>query len=152
MDDFDRKILSELVRDGRQTYAAIGQAVGLSAPAVFDRVKKLKETGAITGTSAMVDGAIVGKPFSAFVHVDVDGWGKDQKMMQLRSYPEVEEMHSVAGDTCMILKVRTTDAQAMEYFLERLHHIPGVRGTKSFVVLSTYLDRPIQAEITKNWR
>ncbi len=151
LDQFDRKILGELVQDARQTYAVIGKAVGLSAPAVHDRVKRMKSSGVIVGMATTIDGAAIGKPFLAFIHVDADGWGKSQRMMKLRTFPEVEEMHSVAGDTCVILKVRTESAQAMESFLSQLYVLPGVHGTKSFVALSTYLDRPVQADITKIW-
>jgi DNA-binding Lrp family transcriptional regulator len=100
---------------------------------------------------ATLDGALVGKPFLAFVHVDADGWGKSQRMIRLKAFPEVEEMHSVAGDTCVILKVITASALAMEQFLSQLYVLPGVRGTKSYVVLSTYLERPVQADVTREW-
>lgn len=151
LDAFDRKILSALIRDARQTYAEIGESAGLSAPAVHDRVKRMKESGVIAGMSAMIDGTAVGKPFLAFIHVDAEGWGKSQRMMKLRTFPEVEEMHSVAGDTCVILKVRTENALALEHFLSQLYVLPGARNTKSFVVLSTYLERPVQADITSAW-
>lgn len=148
LDAFDRKILSALVEDARLTYAEIGKQVSLSAPAVHERVKRLKKTGVLKDMSARLDGHLIGKPFLSFVHVDVDGWGKGQEMMELLNSPEVEEIHSVAGDACMILKVRTSNAQAMESFLSQLYSIPSVRSTKSYVVLSTYLERPIQAEVT----
>jgi len=151
LDAFDRKILGVLARDSGKTYSEIGNAVGLSGPAVYDRVKRMKAGGVITGTAAMIDGASIGKPLLAFVHVDADGWGKSQRMMRLQSFPEVEEMHSVAGDTCVILKVRSQSPQALEQFLSQLYVLPGVRGTKSFVVLSTYLERPVQPEITTEW-
>jgi Lrp/AsnC family transcriptional regulator, leucine-responsive regulatory protein len=151
LDAFDRKILGALISDARMSYAEIGSAVGLSAPAVHDRVKRLKASGVIAGMSASVDGALVGKPFLSFVHVDADGWGKSQRMMKLKSFPEVEEMHSVAGDTCVILKVRTANPLALEHFLAQLYVLPGVRSTKSFVVLSTFMERPVQAEVTEVW-
>lgn len=151
LDRFDRRILGALTANGRQTYANIGKTVGLSAPAVHERVKRMTESGVLSGTSARIDGPLCGKPFLAFVHVDADGWGKSQRMMTLRSYPEIEEMHSVAGDTCVIMKVRTENAQALEEFLSQLYVLPGVRGTKSFVVLSTYLERGVQPEITRDW-
>jgi len=69
-------------------------------------------------------------------------------MMRLNEMPEVEEMHSIAGDTCILLKVRTQDAASMESFLEKVYSIPGVKGTKTNVVLSTFLERPVQADIT----
>lgn len=151
IDQFDRIILGELVKDARQSYADIGKSAGLSAPAVHERVKKLKASGVISGMSAAIDGMAVGKPFLAFVHVNSNGWGKSERMMKLRAFPEVEELHSVTGDTCVILKVRTENPDAMEKFLAQLYALPGVRGTKSYVVLTTYLDRPVQAEITNNW-
>jgi Lrp/AsnC family transcriptional regulator, leucine-responsive regulatory protein len=151
LDAFDRRILGALSADARLTYAEIGERAGLSAPAVHERVRRLRESGALKGTTACLDARAIGKPFLAFVHVDADGWGKSQRMMTLRRFPEVEEMHSVAGDTCVILKVRTQDAQAMEHFLSQLYILSGVRGTKSYVVLSTYLERAIQPEVTAQW-
>lgn len=150
-DAFDRRILGALTADARMTYAQIGRIVGLSAPAVHERVKRLRASGILAGTTTRIDGPSVGKPFLAFVHVDADGWGKSQRMMKLNRFPEVEEMHSVAGDTCVILKVRTASAQAMEQFLSQLYVLPGVRATKSFVVLSTYLERPVQADPPSTW-
>lgn len=151
LDGFDRKILGALTRDARLTYADIGLAAGLSAPAVHERVKRLTASGVLSGTAARLDGPSVGKPFLAFVHVDAEGWGKSQRMMRLEAFPEVEEMHSVAGDTCVILKVRTASAQALEHFLAQLYAVPGVRGSRSYVVLSTYLERPVQAMVTTDW-
>jgi len=63
--------------------------------------------------------------------------------------PEVEEIHSVAGDTCMLLKVRCASSRALEALLARLYATPGVRSTRSYVVLSTYLERNAQAGITE---
>lgn len=150
LDDFDRKILGVVTENGRATYAEIGERVGLSAPAVHERVKRLRKH-AIRGIGAHLDGPACGKGFLAFVHVDADGWGKSERMLTLRQFPEVEEMHSVAGDTCVIIKVRTANAYALEAFLSQLYVLPGVRSTKSFVVLSTYLERGVQAEITTEW-
>lgn len=151
MDAFDRRILSELIADGAATYAALGESVGLSAPAVFERVKRLRRSGALKGVSARVDGAAVGKPLLAFVHVDVEGWGKSEKMKRLAAFPEIEEMHSVAGDTGVVMKARTRDTHALEVLLSQIYMLPGVKGTRSYVVLSTFLERPIQAETTEDW-
>ncbi|MGL5012640.1 MAG: Lrp/AsnC family transcriptional regulator, partial [Paracoccaceae bacterium] len=127
LDTFDRKILAALSRDARQTYAQIGQEVGLSAPAVHERVRRLRDAGVIAATVARLDAAAVGKPLLAFVHVDADGWGKSERMMRLARFPEVEEIHSVAGDTCVILKVRCENPLALEHFLSQLYILPGVR-------------------------
>ena len=151
IDAFDRRILAALTRDSRQTYAEIGVSAGLSAPAVHERVRRLKASGALKGTTARLDADAIGKPLLSFVHVDADGWGKSERMIKLAAFPEVEEMHSVAGDTCVIIKVRTASPYALEQFLAQLYILPGVRSTKSFVVLSTLLERPTQAEVTATW-
>jgi DNA-binding Lrp family transcriptional regulator len=100
---------------------------------------------------ALVDPVAAGKPLLAFVHVDTTGWGKSPELLAVGEHPEVEEIHSVAGDTCMLLKVRTADTQALEGLLARLYATPGVVATRSYVVLSTYLERPAQPGRTEHW-
>lgn len=151
LDRFDRKILGALVSDAGQSYAALGEAVGLSAPAVHERVRRLRQARVVTGTHARLDGEAIGKPFLAFVHVEAAGWGKGERMLRIADFPEVEEMHSVAGDTGLILKVRTQSPHALEALLAQIYAVPGVSGTRSYVVLSTYLERPVQAGITQDW-
>ena len=150
-DAFDRKILAELVRDATQSFADLGAKVALSPPAVHERVRRLRQSGVIRDTVARIDGAAVGKPLTAFIHVEAAGWGKSERLLALSCYSEVEEMHSVAGDASMIIKVRTANPQALEHLLGQIHSVAGVKGTKSFIALSTYLDRPVQAEVTTDW-
>jgi Lrp/AsnC family transcriptional regulator, leucine-responsive regulatory protein len=148
VDAFDRKILGVLAANADVGYAELGQMVGLSAPAVHDRVKKLRASGCLRRTVALLDGPAIGKPLLAFVHIDNAGWCKTQELMAMAELPEVEEVHSVAGDTCMLLKVRCASSHALEALLARLYAIPGVRSTRSYIVLSTYLERTAQAGIT----
>lgn len=149
LDTFDRKILSELAKDAGLSYAELGRLVGLSAPAVHERVKRLRASGRVRGTVAVLDGPSTGKPLLAFVHVDTMGWGKTQELLSLAELPELEEIHSVAGDTCMLLKVRCKSSRALEGLLARLYATPGVKATRSYVVLSTYLERTPQGGITE---
>ena len=74
--------------------------VGLCAPAVHERVKKLRVSGCLRRTVALLDAPAIGKPLLAFVHVDSAGWGGTPELMAMAELPEVEEIHSVAGDTC----------------------------------------------------
>ncbi|SLN25922.1 Leucine-responsive regulatory protein [Roseovarius albus] len=152
LDAIDRKLLGLLSQGAEQTYAEIGKQVGLSAPAVHERVKRYKATGRIKSVSAQLDPAMTGKSLLAFVHVDSTGWGKSQAMLDLCNFPEVEEMHTVAGDACMVLKVRTENTQALEALLARIYDMPEVQTTKSYVALSTVLERPVQAGITEELR
>lgn len=149
LDAFDRRILGELASDAGLGYAELGQRVGLSAPAVHDRVKKLRAAGCLRGTVALLDGPAMGRPLLAFVHVDSSSWCRTEELMAMADLPEVEEIHSVSGDTSMLLKVRCASGPALEALLARLYAAPGVRSTRSYVVLSTYLERTTQAGVTE---
>lgn len=151
IDAMDRKILSALVEDATQSYAALGQEVGLSAPAVHERVKRLRARGVVKATSARIDGASVGKPLLVFLHVATENWGFSEAFAELIKLPEIEECHSVTGDTSLILKARLPDSSALERLLRRIHTFDSVVATKTFVTLSTYLDRPVQAATTADW-
>ena len=151
LDAMDRKILGVLVEDASVSYAELGSRVGLSAPAAHERVKRLKRNGIIQKIAALIEPNSVGKGLLAFVHVDTNGWGKTPALMAVAEYPEVEEVHSVAGDACMLLKVRAENTHALEGVLARLYDTPGVLATRSYVVLSTYLERPTQPGITTSW-
>lgn len=149
LDAMDRRISGELATDATISYADLSARVGLSAAAVHERVKRLRASGAIKGTTADLDGAAMGKPLVGFVHVDTVGWGKTRALMALGELPEVEEIHSAAGDTCMILKVRVASPEALEGLLSRVYDLDGVRGTKTYIALSTYLERGVQAGVTE---
>jgi DNA-binding Lrp family transcriptional regulator len=151
IDGMDRKLLAELVEDATLSYADLGKKVGLSAPAAHERVKRLRQRGVIKQVAALVEPQAAGKPLLAFIHVDTAGWGKTPVLMQIRRFPEVEEIHSVTGDACMLLKVRTDGPHALEQLLGQLYATPGVKATRSYVVLSTYLERPVQAGKTEEW-
>ena len=148
LDAIDRKILGELAQQADLSYADLGERVGLSPPAVHERVKRLRASGRIRGTVALLDGAALGKPLLAFIHVDTAGWGKTPELMRIGELPEIEEIHSVTGDTCMLIKARLESSEALEGLLAKIYDVPAVRGTRTYVVLSTYVERPAQAGIT----
>src|SRR3546814_12510640 len=100
-----------------------------------------RSSGAISGTGARPDGGAGGRPLSAFIHIDTEGWGKTPELMAVAEDTRVEEIHAVAGDTCMVLKVRCESTRALEDILHRLYSIKGVLRTQSYIVLSTYLER-----------
>ncbi|MGQ5288704.1 Lrp/AsnC family transcriptional regulator [Pectobacterium actinidiae] len=144
IDAIDRRLLRELVEDATLSYAELGEKVALSAPAAHERVKRLRRDGVIRKTAALLDPVAIKKNLLAFVHVDTSGWGVSSELMEITRNSDVEEVHSVAGDTAMILKIRTEDAQSLEKLLFQLYAVPGVSSTRSYIVLSTYLERPVQ--------
>lgn len=144
IDSVDRKILSRMVEDATVSYAELGKLVSLSPPAVHERVKRLRKSGVIERTTIEINPRALDKSLLAFIHVNTSGWGKAPKLLDLEDLPEVEEVHSVAGDTSIVLKVRTEDTQTLELFLARIYTISGVVSTRTYVVLSTYLERSVQ--------
>jgi DNA-binding Lrp family transcriptional regulator len=141
LDAVDRKLLSLLAEDASLSYARLGELLHLSPPAVHERVKRLRRDRVIRATVARLDGALLGRTLLAFIHVRTLGFGKDRATLALTELPEVEEMHAVTGDTCLILKARTASTAELEGLLARLHGIEGVLETRSYVVLSTQVER-----------
>jgi DNA-binding Lrp family transcriptional regulator len=113
-------------------------------------VKRYKASGRIKAVAAQLDPDTTGKPLLAFVHVTAHGWGKTPELLALADLPEVEEVHSVTGVTCLMFKVRTASAVALEALLAKIYAVPNVTATKSYVVLSTYQERPVQIGVTED--
>lgn len=144
MDDLDRKLLAELQRDATQAYATLGQAVGLSAGAAHERVRKLREQGVIRRTTVDVDPAAVGRGVAAFVLVEANAWMGDSPVSEaLAALPEVVEAHVIAGPTALLVKLRTPTTEDLQACLRRLFAIDGVTGTQTIVVLETFFERPL---------
>jgi Lrp/AsnC family leucine-responsive transcriptional regulator len=144
VDDVDRALIAELQRDATQAYAALGKAVGLSAGAAHDRVRKLRERGVIRRTTVDVDPAVLGRGVLAFVMVDSSAWMGDAAA-SFAALPEIQEAHVIAGTAAVLVKVRTATTEQLQDVLRRLYTIEGVRGTQATVVLETFFERPVRA-------
>ncbi len=140
----DRKLLAELQRDATQAYAALGQAVGLSAGAAHERVRKLREQGVIRRTTVDVDPAAVGRGVAAFVLVEANAWMGDSPTSEaIAALPEVVEAHVIAGPAALLVKIRTSTTEELQASLRRLYAIDGVTSTQAIVVLETFFERPL---------
>ena len=138
-DDIDRRILVALQRDGRITNQDLAQSVHLSAAACSERVKRLKERGAIASYTALLDPEVVGLPLMVFVEVSLDrttsGAMRDFATA-VQALPEVLECHMVAGGFDYLLKARVKDMAAYRILLgQTLVDMPGVRETRTYAVL-----------------
>ena len=143
----DRALLAELQRDATQSYANLGQAVGLSAGSAHERVRKLRERGVIRRTTVDVDPDAVGLGVLAFVMLDGNAWMGDAATRELLSaIPEILEAHIVAGSADVLVKVRTSSTNALQEVLRRIYEIGGVAGTQTIVVLTTSFERPPSIE------
>ncbi|MFD1881634.1 Lrp/AsnC family transcriptional regulator [Paracoccus pacificus] len=147
LDRTDRMILRLLAERADRPYAELAALVHLSPPAVHERVKRLRREGFIQGIVARLDGDRIGCPLLAFVHVTTEGWGMTESILALRNLADVEEIHTAAGDTSLILKTRCSGPAGLERLLTRIQAVKGVRATHSYVVLGTYLERGPMPEI-----
>ncbi len=141
LDDFDRKILTVLRRDGRITYTDLAQHVGLSKTPCQQRVRRLIDKGVITGFAAIVDPAKVGLDHVAFAEVklsDTREAALKQFNAAVRAIPEVEECHMIASSFDYLLKVRTPDIRRYRIVLgEKISSLPHVASTSTFVAMET---------------
>ncbi|MET9430648.1 MULTISPECIES: Lrp/AsnC family transcriptional regulator [unclassified Streptomyces] len=142
MDDIDRQLLALLQQDASRSYAALGQAVGLSAGAAHERVRKLRERGVIRRTAVEVDPAAIGRGVLAFVMVDSTAWVGDSGD-RFSAIPEIQEAHVIAGSASVLVKVRTSTTEQLQDVLRRLYAIDGVSGTQATIVLETFFERPV---------
>lgn len=147
LDAVDRKIVRQLALDGRASYQAIADEVGLSRPAVMERVKRLEEARYITGYGARVDRLKAGFPVTAFVAVrytNSDYVGDEPRMRELEQHPGVLECHHVAGEDCYILKVAAPDLERLQGLLRDLRGSApqSQMNTRTTIVLSTLFEKP----------
>jgi Lrp/AsnC family transcriptional regulator, leucine-responsive regulatory protein len=141
LDPIDRKLLGALAEDASRSYAELSKIVNLSAPAVHDRVKRLKRDGIIKSTVAILDGCKLGRTLLTFLVVDTSSYNATRALLKFAERPEVEELHTVAGDGCVLVKVRAADTESLENFLMEIQSLEGVRSVRSYIALSTFLER-----------
>ncbi len=141
LDDTDRRILSLLQEDCKVPLAQVGKRVGLSAPSVMERIRRLEEAGIVTGYRALLDSRRVGFDVTAFVGISMTPTAIDRFEAQLEHVDEVLECHHVTGAYTMLLKVKTQNTQTLERLISRLRLMEGVLRSETLVVLSTRMER-----------
>ncbi len=142
LDAIDRHILSLIQENCRLPLAKIGEHVGLSAPAVIERVKKLEDCGVITGYHAVLNARLLGMDIAAFIGVSIGhpkAIGGFEKAID--ALDGVLECHHVTGGHTLLLKVKTANTSSLEELIRRIRSIDGVVQTETMVVLSTHTER-----------
>lgn len=149
MDAVDRKLVDALRANARATYAELARLVGLSAPAVHERVSKLESSGVITGYHAAIEPESLGYAMNALVGIFItDSADTDDIAAAVARLPVVEHCWFVAGEETFVLKVRVPDVVALEATIRDINRINGVARTRTTVVLSTkFEDRVPVAEL-----
>lgn len=152
MDDLDRQLIGCLLEDGRASYAAIGDRIGLSAPAVKRRMDRLVSDGVIAGFTAVLDPHLVGWTTEAYVEVHCKGTISPEELRAaFGRVPEVHAAATVSGQADAILHIVAKDVRDLERALERIRvETDNVDRTETAIVLSRLIDRygPGQTEFS----
>lgn len=145
LDAFDRKILAILAEDGRISVTDLAGKVGMSKTPCHLRMRRLIESGVITGFQANMDPAKLGLDHIAFTEVklsDTREHALEEFNAAVRKIAEVEECHMIASSFDYLLKVRTPDIRRYRFVLgEKISSLPHVASTSTFVAMETIKDR-----------
>ena len=141
-DATDQAILDLLQENCKQPLAAIGEKVGLSAPAVLERIHKLEEAGVICAYTAQLDARRLGLDVTAFIGVSTER-ASDVRHIEsaVVAMDEVLECHHVTGAHTLMLKVKTRNTETLEELIDAVRSLDGVGRTETMVVLSTHVER-----------
>ena len=119
LDAVNVQLLAELRREPRLTMSELGRRVGMSSPAVTERVRRLEEAGVITGYRLDLDPAALGLPLAAYIRVRPSP-GQLTRVAELaRQIPEIVECHRITGEDCFILKVHLPAMDQLDHLLDR---------------------------------
>ncbi len=145
VDSVDRVVLRRLQQDATTSYVALAHEVGLSAAAVHERVRKLRERGVIRRTTIDVDPATLDLPTLAFVLLRTSTWmGDPDSAAAIAALPGVQEAHIVAGRASVLVKVRARSNTELQTVLRRLYEVNGVTETEAVMVLETMFEGPVE--------
>ncbi|WP_137148560.1 Lrp/AsnC family transcriptional regulator [Mycolicibacterium sp. CR10] len=141
LDSTNRRLLDELHRDPRMTMSELGRRVGMSSPAVTERVQRMERAGVIRGYRLDVDPAAIGLPVAAWVRIR-PGPGQLTKLTALISdSPTVSEGHRISGEDCLLVKVHAPTIEDLEDVLDRFLQFG--QTVTSIVVSSPVPPRPL---------
>jgi Lrp/AsnC family transcriptional regulator for asnA, asnC and gidA len=137
IDTMDRKLLSMLQEDAKLPYAKLAKKLGISSSGVHKRIKRLMDAGVIRRFVAVVDPQVVGKKLKAFIGVSTAPGTCRDVIAQLSKRPEVLEIHEVAGEHDLFVKLITDDTLRLNELLHEMDKIPGISSTRTIIVLKT---------------
>ncbi|UPK76637.1 Lrp/AsnC family transcriptional regulator [Nocardioidaceae bacterium SCSIO 66511] len=141
LDEVNRRILEVLDTDPRLTTSELARRIGMSAPAVRERVSRLEEAGVIRGYRLDIDPAAIGLPVAAWVRIR-PGPGQLPKLAELAARtPEVSECHRISGEDCFLLKVHVAAIEALEDVLDKF--LVHGQTTSSFIVSTPVAPRSV---------
>jgi Lrp/AsnC family transcriptional regulator, leucine-responsive regulatory protein len=142
VDSLDELILAALQENGRLTMKSLAEQVGLSSPAMIERVRRLEERGVISGYRAIVAPAALGRPISALIAAIVDRRDQEAFSRQVQEQAAVAEVHRTTGDATHLVKVNVPDMTTLEKIVDDLSET-GARCQTTIILSSPVPYRPI---------
>ena len=139
MDQVDRDILNLLQLDARSSASYIADEIGMSIPAVTERIKKLQETGIIIGFTTLLNHRKAGLDVSAFITVISESSSHYSDVVrETNNTPEVVQCYTTTGNGSHVLLALTENTYSLEKLLRTIQGWPGVRRTETQIILSSY--------------
>src|SRR5579871_3531666 len=120
LDETGWRILQALQENARLSFSELGLRVGLSSPAVAERVRKLEDAGIIKGYHAEIDTAKVGYPITAIIRMQTQGERCTRVLVNVRDIPEVLECYRLTGSDSLVMKVMVSSVEHLEALIDRL--------------------------------
>lgn len=137
MDITDYRIIEILQTDGRVSMKDLGKVVGLTSPAVSERVKRLEEAGVIQGYKAIVNPDKLGRVIKSFINIALPSDNYQNFIDYARNDNNIVECHHITGEDCLLLKVIVKDMYELEQVIDKIKQ---VGRTKTSVILSTIIE------------
>lgn len=146
LDAIDIRIIEALAADARTSLAALARDIGLSAPSVSERIKRLEDAGAIAGYRAVIDPTAVGLPLSAYLRIRPIPGQLQTVAELLQTLPAIVSCDRVTGEDCFIARAHLPSVEALEQLIDRI--IPFAMTNTSIVQSSPVPPRlpPITSE------
>jgi len=139
LDQIDRDILNILQIDGRSSASHIAEEIGMSIPAVTDRIKKLQESGVIMGFTTLLDHRKVGLDVSAFITVISESSSHYSDVVrETNNSPEIIQCFTTTGNGSHVLLALVKNTHSLEKLLRKIQSWPGVMRTETQIILSSY--------------
>ncbi len=140
LDTIAWKILEYLQNQARMSFAELGRKVGLSTPAVAERVHRLEEAGVITGYHATVDMAKLGVPIHVLMRITIPGGDLQigRTVSAIKELPEITRCHRITGDESFVIEAHLVSVRHLEALIDKLS---AFGATATSTVLSSPVER-----------
>ena len=148
LDPLGWKLLLELQTDARISFAELGRRVGLSTPAVAERVRRMEDEGIIRAYRAEIDPSSVGLPITAFIRMSIVGNVLEKLTERVHAMPEIVECHRGTGEDSFILKVNVVSVEQLKDVIDRLTPFG---TTSTSLVLSSLIERNLLSPLNLQW-